>query len=181
MIQDSEQRIAFNLIRSHAETLFKRMDRFAKHWEDCTCKSPAETRYILINLIFMEHLKALFLPLVDYLECSCSMGPDCRELPRVAQHVFRVAMELETLDAKAFGSDFNPPLYTKCQIDRIHNQNYRISHRATRFGISRGSETAIDDCGGPLRTDEEIALGMCGTCLAKYGSYMGRGISGAPV
>lgn len=65
------------------------------------------------------------------------------------------------------------PPWDRCQISFSDSHNSCVYHMGTGFRQGMGSGSGGWSCNGPLRTEEEIRLGMCASCLMRHGRTLG--------
>ncbi len=63
--------------------------------------------------------------------------------------------------------------YTRCQIHVGSSAADYVKHSGTNLSQWRGGSSGGSSCEVPLESDKEIRLGMCRTCIYKYGTRLG--------
>lgn len=100
------------------------------------------------------------------------------ELALVMERIRESAEVLERIRASDYAAfvHLKFPPFVECQVYRWSSERSGVTHSATGKERAGGSGSSTESCCGPLRTEDEIRLGMCGSCLKKYGPGLGRSI-----
>ena len=67
-----------------------------------------------------------------------------------------------------------PKPRASCMMHFYDNRDTYVRHLGTQYRRWRSGGSEGFTCDGPLRTEEEVSLGMCGSCLKRYGPDLGR-------
>lgn len=170
-------------IRQHAAELHSRLEdveRFAAETfaniDHCQCSSPHE-RYrsrqkAKIFAVLTRLTSSLLSQISDY---PTEIRPVSVLLlmeaiiERALQEInaFEASEGLEWTRDSATGFGTMRP-WTSCQISHNESQSSRYFHEGTGNMSYGGGYSSTSVCGGPLRTDEEKELGICGSCIRHH-------------
>jgi len=142
--------------------------------------SPHEHRLALDNIELFRLMEELALVSVAWLPHFAQMSE--YRADSIDQDLQRIAERLQKIiSTSAFRWLMADHKRSECcEIIRSHCDRSSVRHAFTCREQFRGCGASTEKCGGPLRTDEEKALSMCGSCLKRYGPALGRDLPDAP-
>lgn len=140
--------------------------------------SPACLRDQLCDAAVVSRLMKILQLL---LSCAISQQEGLMEFefPYLGYELAKVSLSLQALRAEGYQylmGNLQRTEFKKCMVYRVYSERQYVKHPGTGREQYRGSSSGTDGCDGPLRTEEEIRLGMCGSCLNKYGPNIGTPI-----
>lgn len=175
-MDDSTKTIELDLARISEQV------RDAIHWVGAYPSSkkdisPASLHQELCRRAVMGHVLNL---LDSLLACATIQvqGYPTWELGMIAKQISRTAHMLDQLQAEdyAYCVTLYLPPYKECMVHRYRSDQFGVNHIGTGKDKNLGMSGGGDTCRGPLRTEQELMLGMCGSCLNKYGPEIGQPI-----